>query len=386
MTMMIPLSTKEEISAKFGGVRKFIHDEYSRDDGTPWVIAYSGGKDSTLLLHLVWECVVAMPPADRVRPIYVINNDTLVESPMVQDHANDSMLVIAEAATIQEMPIKTHTSKPYADQTFWVNIIGRGYIPPTRNFRWCTDRMKIQPTDELIRGIVRQSGEAVLLIGTRMAESSNRRQGMMRVGAVSNATNPHNSIPNCRIMTPLAELEDNDVWMFLLICRPPWGGSHSRLVGMYKNAGGGECPLVLTKADAPSCGTTSPRFGCWTCTVVKKDRSLLGTIQAGDSEGENLLKMADFRDYLIELREDDSNRWPFRRNGITQLKGGKRTMGPFKIEVRQDILDRLHQLENETDKSLISAYEEDLIRDIWRTDRSSDDRASKISLVPVASQ
>ena len=302
-------------------------------------------------------------------------NDTLVESPMVQQHLRESASKIAEAAADQEVPIEVKISEPYVDQTFWVNVIGRGYIPPTRNFRWCTDRMKIQPTNLLLKSIVEKHGGAILLIGTRMAESSKRRQNMQKHGATASQANPHSSIANCQVMTPLAELEDNEVWTILAQRTPPWDESHRKLIAMYKNAGGGDCPLVLTKADAPSCGTTSPRFGCWTCTVVVKDRSMLGTIAAGTSEEQNLVKLAEFREYLIDVREKDENRWPFRRNGITKMKNGRRVMGPLKIRIRKEVLARLKQLEIETSQSLISENEEILIRDIWRTDQDKDQKA-----------
>lgn len=374
MTAVEHLTTTEKLTA----VHQVIDQQYSGGDDTPWVIAYSGGKDSTLLLQTVWERIAKLPSERRNRKIFVMANDTLVESPMVQGHLRESARKIADAAASQDVPIEMKISEPYADQTFWVNVIGRGYIPPTRNFRWCTDRMKIQPTNLLLKSIVEKHGGATLLIGTRMAESSTRRKNMEKHGASVSKTNPHSSIANCQVMTPLAELEDNEVWTVLAQRKPPWDESHRKLIAMYKNAGGGDCPLVLTKADAPSCGSTSPRFGCWTCTVVVKDRSMLGTIAAGDPAGENLLRFAEFREYLIEVREIDENRWPFRRNGVTRMKNGRRVMGPLKIRVRQEVLERLKQLERETEQTLITQNEEILIRDIWRMDQGKDQRAEAI--------
>ena len=360
---------KPTITEKITTINHVIDQQYTEDGNIPWVIAYSGGKDSTLLLQTVWQRIAKMPIEQRKRHVIVMANDTLVESPMVQKHLSESVQKIRKSAANQGLPIVVRISEPYADQTFWVNVIGRGYIPPTRNFRWCTDRMKIQPTNLLLKSIVEKHGGAVLLVGTRLAESSQRRQNMEKHGASVSQTNPHSSIANCHIMTPLADLQDNEVWTILTQRKPPWDESHRKLVAMYKNAGGGDCPLVLTKADAPSCGTSSPRFGCWTCTVVAKDRSILGTIAAGTPEEQNLVKLADFRDYLIVVRENDVNRWPFRRNGVTKVKNGRRVMGPLKIRVRQEILERLKQLEIETNQSLITHSEEILIRDIWRMDQ-----------------
>ena len=368
---------KPSTARKFRAIVAVLKQEYISPDAAPWVLAYSGGKDSTLLLQAVWESIAELPAEQRLRQVHVVANDTLVESPMVRDHMHQSIDDIRQAAQEQAMPITARISKPHTEDTFWVNVIGRGYIPPTRNFRWCTDRMKIQPTNLLIREVTEAHGRSLLLIGTRRAESSRRRQNMDKFGVEAAKTNPHSTIDKCSIMAPLADLEDNEVWAILTQRPAPWGGDHRRLITIYRNAGGGECPLILTKADAPSCGTTSPRFGCWTCTVVKKDRSMLGTITAGDPESEKLIKMADFRDYIINLREDPTTRWPFRRNGITKFKEGRRVMGPFKIRVRQEIMERLRQLEKETNQIFLTKDEEIQILDLWREDKVKDHQAEE---------
>ena len=188
---------------------------------------------------------------------------------------------------------------------------------------------------------------------------------MKKHGVKADAMNPHGSIKGCRMFSPLADLSDDDVWVILMQRKPPWGKSHRDLITLYRNAGGGECPLVLSKEDAPSCGTTSPRFGCWTCTVINKDRSLRGLIASGHEEEEKLETLADFREWLIELREDNRNRLPVRRDGRTKLReDGSRVMGPFRLEVRETILDRLQQMEKQIGEPLLSSAEREIIEDI----------------------
>ena len=138
--------------------------------------------------------------------------------------------------------------------------------------------------------------------------------------------------------------------------------------------GGGECPLVLSKEDAPSCGTTSPRFGCWTCTVVAKDRSMRGLIASGHEDAAVLEQLFDFREWLVEMREYDGNRQRVRRDGNTRSRAdGSRVLGPFTLPVRGVILDRLKELEAQTGWRLISDSEEEIIRDIWRRDLIQED-------------
>ena len=364
------MTSSSNVPARLAAVRETLRAEFTRGHADPWIVAYSGGKDSTLLLHLVWEAAAAVPAGAPRRPVYVVSNDTLVESPLVIRHLRQSLAVIREAARRDGLPITVKVTEPCIDQTFWVNVIGRGYIPPTRNFRWCTDRMKIAPTNDLIRKLVLTHRRAVLLVGTRRSESQTRGRAMARRGVTAAAMNPHDTIPDCRMFAPLADLDDDDVWKILMQRRPPWGGTHRDLVTLYRNAGGGECPLVLSKEDAPSCGTTSPRFGCWTCTVVRKDRSMRGLIDAGHDDEDMLEALAEFREWLIVLREDNRNRLPVRRDGRTRFRDdGTRVFGPFTLEVRQKILDRLRALEEQIGEMLIEPDEIEMIDDIWRRDR-----------------
>ena len=359
----------KSLPARLQRITETLRREYLRKPSYPWLIGYSGGKDSTFLLQMVWEMVANLPPQKRRRPITVVGNDTLVESPLVIRHLRESLAAVKSAATSTDMPVDVRITTPAIDQTFWVNVIGRGYIPPTRNFRWCTDRMKILPTSRLLKDVVRQHCGAVLLIGTRRSESHNRQRAMERRKVSAAKLNDHDLVPGCRIFAPLADLNDDDIWMVLMQRRPPWGGTHRHLITLYRQAGGGECPLVISKDDAPSCGTSSPRFGCWTCTVVVKDRSLRGIINSGHEEAAKMENLSDFREWLVTLREDKTNRLPVRRDGNPRNRSdGSRVYGPFTLEVRQTILVRLRELEEQIGERLIHPSEIDCIKDIWWRD------------------
>ena len=354
--------------SKLAGIRAVLREEYIKRHSYPWIVAYSGGKDSTLLLQLVMETLLALPAESRKRHIHIVANDTGVESPLVINHLKSSLQIIGESIAQLALPMSTTITQPYVDQTFWVNVIGRGYIPPTRNFRWCTDRMKIAPTGAFIERKTAAHRKSVLLIGTRKSESSSRRRRMEGYEKRGRRMSAHNQIKNCMVFSPIAELTDNEVWAVLLQSKPPWGGSHRKLITLYRNAQDGECPLVLSKEDAPSCGSSSPRFGCWTCTVVKKDRSLAGLVDSGFDELEPLL---DFREWIVELREDDSNRMPVRRDGTTKYRvDGSLVRGPFKMPVRREILKRLLELEKEVGTELINWAEKEMIEDIWWRDET----------------
>ena len=359
-----------QTASKLAAVRAALREEYNKRERQPWIVAYSGGKDSTLLLHLVFEMLMDMPPKERRRDVHVVGNDTLVESPLVIDHLRQSIEKIQTAADKHELPMWTAITEPDIEQTFWVNVIGRGYAPPSRMFRWCTDRMKIQPTNGYILRRVSEHGRVILLIGARTSESTNRKRSMSKRYKGKRLAK-HPNLAKCLMFSPLADLTTDEVWTILMQTRPPWGGNYRNLITLYRNArGSGECPLVISKEDVPSCGTTSPRFGCWTCTVVAKDSSLSGLIDSGFEEFE---PMMEFRDWLQSIRNNTYRRMKTRRDGTVRYKeDGTPYYGPFTLETREEILAELQKVQVKVDRPLISHDECDYIRHIWRNDAMLD--------------
>ena len=356
-------------------VRAELLDEYRQRHSAPWIVGYSGGKDSTLVAHLVFEMLMELPPSQRVRPVHVVANDTLVESPLVARHMAESLREIGEAAVAFGLPVVTKITRPAPNQSFWVNLIGRGYPSPNRSFRWCTDRMKIQPTCRYIKSQVDEAGEVILLLGVRRSESA-ARSGTVRRYDNAGRLHQHSDLGGCRVFRPIVELSTNEVWEFLAVTSPPWGGSHSKLVQLYRDAAGGECPVVTQKSDVPSCGTTSSRFGCWTCTVVEKDRSLEGFVESGFKEFGPLL---DFRDWLAMIRSDPDRRQARRRNGqIRTNEDGVLIPGPFTLQARGEILEELRKVEAVTRQDLVSEEEVGLIYDIWAREIAAHSEARSI--------
>lgn len=343
--------------------RAELRDEYQRRTDAPWIIGYSGGKDSTLVVHLVFEMLLGIPPSDRKRAVHVVGNDTLVESPLLAAHFRSSIAKISEAAESLRIPVLCTITTPKPEQTFWVNVIGRGYRPPSRIFRWCTERLKIDPTSGHIRKLISVSGQSVLLLGVRIDESQARSESIARHG--TGRLNPHSDLKGCLVFRPISHWTTDDVWGYLLQTPAPWGGRHRNLVTLYKNANG-ECPLVLDKSAAAGCGTSSSRFGCWTCTVVDKDKSGEALADAGHAGYDELL---EFRDWLKTLPEDLENRQLERRNGKVEfLEDGRVMRGPFTLSAREAILNRLLAMQNKIGLPLINQDEIVLIKRIWAED------------------
>ena len=161
----------------FKQIIKEIQEQYL-SDSRPWVVGFSGGKDSTCLLQLVFYALMELPHEKLNKEVHVLCNDTLVENPKIVDFVVGQIERIQIYGEKLGLPIKTATVYPKLQDTFWVNLIGRGYPPPNRFFRWCTQRMKINPTSAYIMEQVNRYGEVIILLGTRKEESATRKKSM----------------------------------------------------------------------------------------------------------------------------------------------------------------------------------------------------------------
>ncbi|GAB4532228.1 MAG: DNA phosphorothioation system sulfurtransferase DndC [Pleurocapsa sp.] len=293
-----------------------IQKLYCQDE-IPWVIGVSWGKDSSCVLQLVWNAIAALPLEKRTKTIYVISTDTLVENPIVSAWVRNSIEKLNKTAKIKEMPFEAHLLHPEIKNSFWVCLMGKGYPAPRNKFRWCTERMKIQPANRFIRQTVRYHSETILVLGTRKAESAKRAETMKKHEAkrVRDRLSPNGSLPNSLVYTPIEDWTTNEVWMYLMQWDNPWGGDNKDLFAMYRGAtADNECPMVVDTS-TPSCGDS--RFGCWVCTMVNKDKSMEAMIQ-NDEEKEWLQPLLDIRNDL-DLR-NDRHRRDFRRiHGNVQL-------------------------------------------------------------------
>lgn len=352
-----------------------IHQEIQQvylADSRPWVVGYSGGKDSTTALQLVWYALAELPPEQRQKPVYVITSDTLVETPMIVDYITGTLERIERASQKSGMPFQTHIVTPKIDETFWVNLIGKGYPTPSTRFRWCTDRMKIKPANQFIFDKISEHGEVILILGVRKGESTTRDQVLKLYQQEDSLLARHTSLPNAFVYTPIVDFSMNDVWVYLLQVPSPWGSNNRELFALYRNSSAGECPLVIDET-TPSCGNS--RFGCWTCTVVTKDKSMEAMIDKGQDW---MLPLLEFRDFLAETQDPEKKakiREHRRRQGAITIDNGKLVRGPYKMEFRKQILKELLETQQavrqdgpDPNIELITLGELEEIRRIWRTE------------------
>lgn len=360
--------TQESISELTGVIREL----YLSDD-IPWMIGYSGGKDSTAAVQIVWLALQGIPPLQRKKPVYVMNTDTLVESPVVSKWVERSLEQMTSSAEEQNLPIMPVRLIPDYNDTYWVNLLGRGYPFPRMKYRWCTDRLKIRPVNDFIRSKIAEHGEVILVLGTRKQESARRARTMnaLEKKRVRELLSPNPTLANELVFSPLESWSDEDVWVFLLQYPNPWGYSNMELLTMYKGAtADNECPLMVEK-DLPSCGKS--RFGCWVCTMVEKDKSMEAMI-ANDEEKEWMLPLLEFRNEFGDLDADRERRSFRKLRGSLSGSHGQLFHGPYKKAVREQWLRELLEIQRNINENgpeefrtleLIRLEELQAIRRIW---------------------
>lgn len=379
------ISGQEKPALSMQQIEEHIREVYLADT-RPWVIGYSGGKDSTCALQLIWKAIEMLSGEQRQKQIYVLSSDTLVETPVIVNYIDETLAAINKAAEEQNMPITARKVVPEISDSFWVNLIGRGYPAPSNRFRWCTERLKIDPANAFIKQKVASHGEVVMILGVRSAESATRAQVMALHKIEGTSLSRHSTLPGAFVFTPIEAFSVDDVWSFLLQNKSPWGSDNRDLLAMYRNAQAGECPLVVDKK-TESCGNS--RFGCWVCTVVSKDKAMEAMIDNGEDWLEPLL---DLRDELAET-QDPKRKREFRsfkrRSGVVTFVGDstKPIPGPYLFEYRKEFLEKLLKAQLTVNEKappgekvvLIQDAELREIRNIWR--RENGDWADAVSQI-----
>ena len=365
-------------------------------DSRPWVIGFSGGKDSTCTLQLVYQMLCSLPPEKRTKQVHVLSSDTLVEAPVVGIRQRKICKMVNAAAGKDEIPLTVEMLRPQISDTFWVNVIGRGYPAPNRWFRWCTDRLKIKPMTSYILKNIKENGEVLIILGARKSESASRSQTLAKHEIGNTKMRKHANIRGAFVYTPIEDLEEAEVWEYLDTVPSPWGDDNSSLHAMYQRKDDEEISFIIDDT-SPSSGHS--RFGCWVCTVVEEDKALKSLIEDGHPEYKPLL---EFRNELKIMRNDPECREKFLKNQridrfiseylgadspVKQTHRGFEVMGPFKLEIRHELLLKLLNIQKtlqQTDPEiqLISPEELKAIELLWMYDGDAIESMSNISSTP----
>ncbi len=360
---------KQEVINLFDNIIEQMALVYKHDP-RPWMIGFSGGKDSTLLCQLTFEMLERLSPEERQKKVYIVTSDTMVENPIVQNYMHRMKDAINQASLQKKLGVEAHVIYPAVKHRFWSTVIGLGYpTPEAPGFRWCTERLKIMPSNDFTYDVIKKDGEIVILLGVRKAESITRSRSITSREIEGKILTPHDSIKKAYVYSPLSEIKNEYVWEYLLRDHgmSAWGTDNNYLYGLYQGADLGEEQSVIGEVNKDRVAITgNSRFGCWCCTMVKEDKSLKNFIDHGAKELELL---REYRNWLVELRNDPDARDYRRRNGsVYTLSSGELGRGPFTFETRKRMLKRLLELEEQTGYDLISEDELKYIDKIWESE------------------
>lgn len=367
-------SGKSGLGSRIEHILEEITEQYLEKDryNRPWIIGFSGGKDSTVLLTLVWIAMNRLKEQGEnlTRRVYVVCNDTMVENPVIEEYVINVLDKIDRAAKEQKMPISVTRTTPTIEDSFWCCVIGKGYPVPNNSFRFCTEKMKIKPTSQFITDQVSADGEAIVLVGTRLSESQARERSIKRHEIKGHRLSKHPLNPNTYTYAPIKELMLEEVWWIINAIPSPWGFDNKILFDIYRDASADdyECPTVVTDDSHRSCGQS--RFGCWICTVVKEDKSMSSLINSGVVWMKPLL---DYRNRLVENRNVSELRCDTRRNGQRAVDETGHNMGNYTMAYRIQLLRELLTIQKETQDyrasiDLITNQELIAIQVLWYRD------------------
>ncbi len=327
-----------------------IRAAYDSDE-RDWYLAFSGGKDSTALLCLLVE---ALKRSTRpTKPVTILFCDTGVEIPTMATLVHRTLRRLRAEAATHALPIHTRCARPALGDSYFVKVIGRGYPPPTNKFRWCTDRLRINPVQRILKSSRVQ--DATVLVGVRRGESATRDRTLQKHRTKSTEYRLSQSgRKDISLFAPLLDLGVEDVWAVIHSPLAPRSIDAKTLADLYREAGS-ECSMLKTEHGTP-CG--AGRFGCWTCTVVRKDRAVTNLIAEG---AHDLVPLLEFRNWLVAVRDRPEYRCRYRRNGTPGP-------GPFTLGARREILAMLRRAEARTHWRLIGQQELAEIRRLWKMD------------------
>lgn len=318
-----------------------IQKEYLRSK-QPWILGYSGGKDSSALVKLVMMALKKLRKKDKI--VTIVYCDSCVEIPIFRDCTYRILEAIKAQATRYRIPIDIKITYPKITDRFFVNVIGKGYPTPTNKFRWCTDRLKIKPISDIIEFYPNE--KTTVLLGIRNQESHQRDRILKKHQTRFPYYFKQAQNKNTLIYSPIVNYTVKNIWHILLDTNYLKKIDFHELAELYNHMNGKQAPIEKGNG----------RFGCWICTVIRNDKMMENMIRNGFV---NLEPMLLFKKWLMRFRDRSENRNLKKWNGRVVL-------GSFTLEARKLILSKLLNIQKKIPWQLICNEELTVIKDLWR--------------------
>lgn len=295
-----------------------------------WVMAWSGGKDSTALITLVIYLIESGQLA-QPKTLTILYADTRQELPPLQAAAEQIM----EGLRRRGNYIRFEIVRAPMDKRFLVYILGRGVPPPNNNtLRWCTRQIKVDPMAAAVEARIAEiDGNVLMLTGVRQGESAVRdariEMSCSKDGGECGQGWYQQVLPNSKgirgriaTLVPLLHWRVCNIWDWLKIFAPmpEYGGwATSMLADAY---GGDEAEEL------------NARTGCIGCPLTNKDMALDNIVRMPGWE--HLAPLQDIKPIYRALREPQHRlkKTGLNGDGTVATAKNKQRMGPLTFEAR----------------------------------------------------
>jgi DNA sulfur modification protein DndC len=321
------LETPQKVERAIAAISGFLKDGY------PLAVAYSGGKDSSVMAALVLEAARRMKEfGSSIPQILFTHARTGIDNPAMDMVAKLEIERIRTYAAKLGLPVRVDIAEPSLNDSWAVRIISGRALPTFANSstRDCAISWKLIPQKrqrkaafkELRASLphskgIRERRDPIVLVGTRFEESSSRAARMSGRGELDTqiwieeirSKDGHLQRSENRL-SPIAFWSQEDVWVFLSELSSGERQSYTDakdIWDVYRDGGNSSCVVVADdamKASAKACGA---RFGCALCTAVGRDKSLEAMLEA-DPKYKYLIPLNRLQRFLVDTQYDMSRR------------------------------------------------------------------------------
>lgn len=289
--------------------------------GHPAVLGWSSGKDSSVLVSLVFAVAVERQRLQLPVPrMLVVHTDTGVESPEVRLLADGELQKMARYGEAHGLPLEIRVGKPSLYTSWPVRVIGGRALPTfPSGARDCSSDWKVDTSNRLLNEVFadlradRNAPQPVVMTGVRINESIERAANIRARGELAAQiwTNDKGRLG----LSPILHWTSDDVFLYLGYVSAGMIESYSNFeetLEFYKAAGGSSCAVVadmrMAENAAKEKGGCGARSGCWVCTAVGTDKSAETMIRSDPERYGYMRGLNRLRNYLANTQYDWDSR------------------------------------------------------------------------------
>lgn len=322
-----------------------------------WIIAWSGGKDSTCTMTLILYLIKSgqIEPPKKLTVLYA---DTRMELPPLAISAQNMIKQIKE---IEDFPCELDVETVMApmDKRYFVYMFGRGVPPPNNNtLRWCTPSLKVVPMQDRVqeeffrinpeledvkeKDWPEEIQKPLMITGVRVGESA-VRDGRIAMSCTKNGAECGQGWYQHEIkgsitstLAPITHWRVCTVWDWLKIYAP------------MDEIGGWDTEMLAEAYGADADDEYKARTGCVGCPLANEDTALDKVMGLYPEKWGYLKPLKRLRPLYRKLRKA---KYRLRKHGERNKNGeysaSPNRMGPLTMEARKMGLNEILSIQGE---------------------------------------